>query len=245
MEDTFFSEIVNGHTFMMNLIPEGTFDMGDEHGDLRDACRPVQKGINIAPFYLAEYPVTQALWKAVMVDEDNPSRFKGDSRPVESISWDEVQVFLKALNKTEAAQERQKKDGLLYRLPSEAQWEYAARSGKNEPEIRFAGSNNLKEAGWFTSNSNGETKPVGLKLPNELGLYDMSGNVDEWCADDWKDSLEGTPADGSSRKVKGENRRMVRGGSWGYFGNDCRVALRDWYGSDFRNYFIGFRLARY
>ena len=158
-----------------------------------------------------------------------------------------MQVFLQALNdKTDAARQRHEEDGLKYRLPSEAQWEYAARGGKNQPEIRFAGSRNLKEVGWYDDNSHSETKPVGLKLPNELGLYDMSGNVDEWCADHWQDSLEGIPKDGRPRLLEGQKKAAwFVAGLGTTINNYCRVADRYRYDSNDRYDNIGFRLARY
>lgn len=244
MDPKHFKETINGHTFQMNYIHGGTFDMGDEHGDLGKACGPVQKGINIKPFYLAEYPVTQALWNAVS-KKDNPSYFKGENRPVEIVSWDEAKAFLKDLNNTQAARERREMDGLQYRLPSEVQWEYAAREGKNDPKLLYAGGVNLKEVGWYDKNSHQETNPVGLKLPNEWGLYDMSGNIYEWCEDDWVDTLKGMPKDGSPRKIKDEKKRVVRGGSWYVNDDDGRVADRGWIDSDIRSGYIGFRLARY
>ena len=245
MDPKHFKETINGHTFQMNYIHGGTFDMGDEHGDLGASRGPVQKGINIDSFYLAEFPVTQALWKAAMGEQNNPSHFKGDNRPVETVSWDEAKAFLKDLNNTQAARERREMDGLQYRLPSEVQWEYAAREGKNDPKLLYAGGVNLKEVGWYDKNSHQETNPVGLKLPNEWGLYDMSGNIYEWCEDDWVDTLKGMPKDGSPRKIKDEKKRVVRGGSWYVNDDDGRVADRGWIDSDIRSGYIGFRLARY
>lgn len=245
MDPKHFKETINGHTFRMNYIPGGTFDMGDEHGDLWDDCRPVQKGLKIGSFYLGEFPVTQALWKVVMGEQNNPSHFKGDNRPVETVSWDEAKAFLKDLNNTQAARERREMDGLQYRLPSEVQWEYAAREGKNDPKLLYAGGVNLKEVGWYDKNSHQETNPVGLKLPNEWGLYDMSGNIYEWCEDDWVDTLKGMPKDGSPRKIKDEKKRVVRGGSWYYDVFDSRVAIRFGSYTDARFLNIGFRLARY
>jgi len=188
---------------------------------------------------MAKYPVTQALWLAVM--EENPAYFQGEKRPVENVSWDDAQAFIQKLNE---------RTGEKYRLPTEAEWEFAARGGiygqrDASSMTKFAGSNKLKEVGWYDENSHDETKPVGLKFPNELGLYDMSGNVWEWCEDAWHGSYEGAPEDSSAWITGGDQSlRVVRGGSWYYLSVDCRVAFRNRYYLDDRYGDIGFRLAR-
>ena len=205
-------------------------------------------------FHLCKYPVTQAQWKKIM--GDNPSYFKGDDLPVEQVSWDDAQAFLKKLNATLPAGQKP------YRLPSEAEWEYAAKGGNQSKGFEYAGSNDLKEVGWYWENSgdkplsgnwnwaritanNCKTHPVGRKKPNELGLYDMSGTVWEWCQDVWHEDLKGTPADGSARTSGGDqSRRVVRSGSWNDYSNNCRAAARGGDYTDNRNDFIGFRLAR-
>ena len=131
---------------------------------------------------------------------------------------------------------------MKYRLPSEVQWEYAARGGKNDG-LKYAGSNNLKEVGWYDKNSHYESKPVGKKLPNEFGLHDMSGNVWEWCADNWVDNLNGI-TDDQPREVY-TNLRSVRGGSWYYDDSDCRTAGRNRLDTVSHNLSFGFRIARY
>ncbi|NJL76778.1 MAG: formylglycine-generating enzyme family protein [Saprospiraceae bacterium] len=134
--------------------------------------------------------------------------------------------------------------GENYCLPSEAQWEYAARGGQQSKGFEYAGSHNLKEVGWYKTNSHSETKPVGLKKANELGLYDMSGNVREWCADEWNDDFQNAPKDGSP--AKGDNSEfVVRGGSWIFGANDCSVSVRDRDDSDGRDFDIGFRVSLY
>jgi formylglycine-generating enzyme required for sulfatase activity len=214
-------------------------------GEKRDA-----EEIQVPAFRIGRYPVTQDLWEAVMGAGSNPSGFKGGNRPVEQVSWYDACVFCNRLSEREGltavyyhdkgfTQIYGKKEGEWglpnegavfwdtaahgYRLPTEAEWEYAGRGGEDFP---YAGGNKLKELGWYEENSYGETKPVGLKYPNGFGLYDMSGHVWEWCWDKW------------------EFGRVIRGGSWIYYGNVCRVANRDWYGPDERIPELGFRLAR-
>jgi len=231
----------NGFSFDMIPIEGGTFTMGNNESEHEDE-KPAHP-VTVPDFYLGKYPVTQALWQAVMGKENNPSYFKGLNRPVESVSWDDTQVFLEKLKE---------QTGKTYRLPSEAEWEYAARGGKPSPSGAggqsgaYAGGNKLKEVGWYNDNSHGETKPVGMKLPNELGLYDMSGNVWEWCADVWHDNYDHAPADGSAWLTGGDQgRRVVRGGSWYDDDYYCRVSYRDYYYTDDWYYSIGFRLAGY
>lgn len=238
--ETYTETLPDGTSFEMIKIEGGSFMMGDDESGYSDE-KPAHR-VTVPDFYLAKYPVTQALWQAVM--GENPARFKGADRPVEQVSWDDAQKFIEKLND---------QTGKTYRLPSEAEWEYAARGGKNAlarqeigKDIIYAGGNKLKEVGWYGENSHGETKPVGLKLPNELGLYDMSGNVREWCADVWHSNYEGAPEDGSAWLSGGEqNWRVVRGGSWNYVDLLCRVSFRSWDLTDSGYDYIGFRLAGY
>ena len=167
--------------------------------------------------------------------ELNPSYFKGcSSCPVEQVSWDDVQDFINKLNQM---------TGGKYRLPTEAEWEYAARGGSRSREHKYSGSDSLGSVGWYDDNSSDKTHPVGKKTPNELGLYDMSGNVWEWCSD-WydKDYYSSSPA----RNPKGPGRgshRVRRGGGWGYIARRCRVSIRYISSPDYRHDFLGFRLA--
>jgi molecular chaperone DnaK (HSP70)/formylglycine-generating enzyme required for sulfatase activity len=211
----------------------GNFDMGDVWGDGRNNEKPVHK-VSIRTFLMGKYPVTQAQWEKVM--GDNPSHFKGADRPVEQLSWNDCQEFIKRLNRA---------SGRKYRLPSEAEWEYAARSGGKRE--KWSGTDEKSELGdyvWYRKNRCEETKPVGMKKPNGLGLYDMSGNVWEWCQDVWNDCYEGTPADGSPWE-QGDNPtfRVLRGGSWDNFVRCARTADRNYYVLDYRSYSIGFRLV--
>ncbi len=234
-------------SFNMIFVEGGSFDMGDEHGDLSDADRPVHP-VSLSDFYLAEFPVTQALWRAVAqspegkkfeLDED-PSGFKGDNRPVEQVSWDDIeQKFLPAFRLLTG------KDG--FRLPTEAEWEYAARGGKYCKEgYLYSGSDKLSEVGWHDENSGNETREVGFHYPNQLGFYDLSGNVWEWCADAWDENFYE-----KSKKLgiipdpccKEGGYRVYRGGSSFNEARHCRAAYRAYVGPTFRYGGIGFRLA--
>ena len=201
-----------------------------------------QHPVMVSSFYLGQYPVTQALWKAVM-NSENPFQFQGDDRPVETVSWDDAQGFIQKLN---TLTQNSRPPEHFYCLPSEAAWEYAARGGPYHADgYRYAGSDRLKDVGWFNENSDNETKPVGLKYPNQLGLYDMSGNVFEWCADDWHDHYNEAPKDGSAWMDQPDRGayRVVRGGGWGDGAGYCRAACRSYGGPDYRGGGVGFRLA--
>lgn len=221
----------------MIFVPGGSFMMGDDEGPY-DREKPAHK-VKLTGFFIGKYPVTQALWEALM--GNNPSRFQGNvsgRRPVEQVSWKDAQEFIKALNE---------RTGRAYRLPTEAEWEYAARGGPLKEHYLYAGSDKLKEVGWYDENSHGETKPVGLKCPNGLGLYDMSGNVYEWCQDWYSNSYYQACADkgiveNPAGPVEGD-ARVLRGGLWLDFARDCRVALRNYGWPINRSSYVGFRLA--
>lgn len=210
--------------------------MGDEHGDLEDSCRPVHD-VKIKDFHLCKHPVTQAQWRAVMGDDPQELTFKGcDDCPVERVSWYDVQEFIKKLNK--------KIDG-HYRLPTEAEWEYAARGGTASNKTKYAGSDKIEEVAWYKDYSGRKMQPVMQKKANELGFYDMSGNVLEWCQDVWHENYEGAPKDGSVWLSGGNQiNRVIRGGSW--FGADfySRVSYREYYYADAHDFDIGFRVAQ-
>jgi formylglycine-generating enzyme required for sulfatase activity len=233
-----YIQTLDGYEFPMIFVEGGAFNMGSppDDDDAYDDEKP-QHRVQVSGFCIGKFPVTQALWKAVM-NGKNPSYFQGDDRPVEQVSWDDItNHFLPALRRL---------SGFHYRLPSEAEWEYAARGGKYHAEgYKYAGSDRLKDVGWFKENNNKETKPVGQKQPNQLGIYDMSGNVWEWCEDDWHDNYTGAPED-SSAWINSPNRgtfRVGRGGSWHYAARRCRAAFRDFNTPGTRNGGLGFRLA--
>ena len=191
------------------LIPAGSFQMGSTNGN--DNEKPVHWVRISQPFYLGKYEVTRAEWRSVMGDSFHSEG--ADNLPVEGIYWDDCQAFIRKLNA--------RRDGYIYRLPSEAEWEYACRAGTTGD---YAG--NLDEMAWYRSNSGNQSHPVGQKLPNQWGLYDMHGNVKEWCQDRYHDDYAGVPADGSAWESGVANFRVIRGGSWVDFAGVCRAAFR-------------------
>lgn len=224
---------VNGVSFTMVAVEGGTFTMGataEQGEDALDSEKPAHS-VTLSSYYIGQTEVTQALWKAVM--GNNPSDFKGDDLPVETVSWDDCQEFIRKLNQF---------TGKRFRLPTEAEWEYASRGGKKSRGYRYAGSNAIDEVAWYGSNSGSRTHTVATKQANELGLYDMSGNVWEWCQD-WYGSYSSGSQTNPTGPI-GESNRVQRGGSWGNFARVCISSSRR--GSDNSsncNYGIGFRLA--
>ncbi|MBK8703465.1 MAG: formylglycine-generating enzyme family protein [Saprospiraceae bacterium] len=231
------------------FVEGGSFYMGavKEDQEAYDWEKPDHKVV-VPSFYIGKYPVTQRLWRAVMGGEEQVSYFEGDKRPKTDVSWEDIKVFLESLNNLPEVQvyfQELEPKGTLFRLPTEAEWEFAARGGTKSRGFRYAGSDKLKEVGWYDENSYDETKPVGLKFPNELGLYDMSGNVWEWCEDDWHFGYEGAPDDGKAW-IDVPDRgglRVLRGG--GYFGSprDCRCSSRGDRSPGDRYSSLGFRLV--
>ncbi len=241
----YMETLPNGFSFEMILIEGGVFNMGsaDDDQDAYPFEMPQRIGVQVKAFYLAPFAVTQALWRAVM-GEDAFSQFKGDQRPVDRVSWYGTQRFILALNE----QTEESRDALnlgAYRLPSEAEWEYAARGGNAGGDYRFPGSDHLEEVGWYSDNSNGETHEVGLLKPNQLGLYDLCGNVEEWLEDHWHENYKGAPQDGRAwLKDDPLAPRVQRGGCY-FFEKWCfRIAQRS--GDEPGQYYnarFGFRLA--
>ncbi len=221
---------VNGVTFKMMPVEGGTFTMGatsEQEEPYQDESPTHQ--VTLSSYMIGETEVTQELWKAVM--GSNPAYFKGANRPVEEVNWDDCQEFIKKLNEL---------TGKKFRLPTEAEWEFAARGGNKSNHTRYAGSDNLNNVAWYDENSD-ETHDVATKSPNELGLYDMSGNVWEWCQDlygDYRSSAQTNPTGPSS----GSNR-VLRGGSWSGSAWSCRVSFRYDSNPSFRNFNFGLRLA--
>ena len=221
---------INNTPCPMIFVQGGSFDMG---GHEFDREKPIHQ-VTVPSLYIGQYPVTQKIYSEIM--GENPSLYKGSARPVERVSWNDTQIFLRKLYG---------KTGMAFRLPSEAEWEFAARGGIHAEGHAYSGSDDLKQVGWYDENSGNETKPVGLLLPNELGLYDMSGNVREWCEDQWHGSYENAPADGSAwldSDDKGADR-VIRGGRYFYYAVDCRPAYRNSWHPGYRSSSVGFRVV--
>ena len=215
------------------MIPEGEFYMGSEE---RNSEKPVQEVKINNPFYLGTYPVTQREWNAVMGDNNNPSDFKGDDLPVEQVPWNDVQEFIKKLNEKEGTDK--------YRLPSEAEWEYACRAGTTTRYSFGDDESKLGDYAWYRNNSGDNTHPVGQKKPNPWGLYDLHGNVWEWVQDRWDYSYDGTPTDGSARESGDGALRVIRGGGWYDYARICRSANRDHDDPRARGNCLGFRVLQ-
>jgi formylglycine-generating enzyme required for sulfatase activity len=217
------------HTGMRFVeVPGGSFEIGDQFGEGSDDEKPgwFYGDINIQPFQMGETEVTQAQWRAIM--GSNPSKFKGDQRPVEQVSWNDIQEFIKKLNA---------RSGKGFRLPTEAEWEYACREGGRK--VRYCNGKDEASKSGIHYNG-GETTPVARFSPNSLGLYDMSGNVAEWTCSQYKKSY-----DGSEQKcTDSASSYSLRGGSWTLKPGCVRAASRYSYGPGFRNFYLGFRLAQ-
>ena len=231
---------VGGVTFKMIAVEGGTFTMGatsEQGDDAWDDEKPTHS-VTLSSYSIGETEVTQALWQAVM--GSNPSNFSGSNKPVETVSWNDCQDFIRRLNAL---------TGENFRLPTEAEWEYAARGGNKSRGYKYAGSNNIDNVAWYWDNipsqSSGSagygTQVVATKSPNELGLYDMSGNVWEWCQD-WYGSYSSGSQTNPTGPTSGDSR-VRRGGSWGGNARDCRVSLRGNYGPTIRFSSVGLRLA--
>ena len=224
---------VNGVSFKMIGVEGGTFLMGSADGDddAYDEEKPRHQ-VTLSSFAIGETEVTQELWEAVM--GSNPSDSERPDRPVEMVSWNDCQEFITKLNQL---------TGHTFRLPTEAEWEYAARGGKFSHGYKYAGSNDINEVAWYNGNSVYGTNTVAQKQPNELGLYDMSGNVYEWCQDWYSKSFYANMTWVNPCNTTSASERVCRGGSWNESATDCRVALRNYWPTNFRLNYLGLRLV--
>ena len=224
--------VKDGVSIDMVRVEAGTFTMGatPEMEIYFDWERPTHQVTLTNDYYIGKYEVTQALWQAVM--NSNPSNIKGDNLPVEQVSWNDCHEFISKLNSI---------TGKKFRLPTEAEWEYAARGGRKSQAYQYCGSNNISDVAWYWDNNTGMTHPVGEKLPNELGIYDMSGNVLEWCQD-----LYGAYVSSSQINPKGAvsgTDRVFRSGGWNGVASSCRLSCRSGFAPNVRCNYLGLRLA--
>ncbi|KOP24585.1 sulfatase-modifying factor protein [Hapalosiphon sp. MRB220] len=237
----FVEDLGNGVTLEMVQIPGGKFLMGSTDGEKgRQDDESPQHEVTVPSFFMGKYEVTQAQYQAIM--GNNPSKFKGEKRPVETLSWNDAVEFCKRLSQ---------KTGRTYRLPSEAEWEYAARAGTTTPF--YLGETITTDLANYNGNYTygsapkgeyrGQTTDVGKFSPNFFGLYDMCGNVFEWCLDKYHNNYGQAPKDGSAWLEGGETYRLLRGGSWNYASDCCRSAGRYYYFPGLDNYYLGFRVA--
>ena len=206
--------IINNLINNMVYVEGGTFTMGatsEQGSDADDNEKPIHR-VTLSSYYINRYEVTQAEWKAVM--GSNPSNFKGDDLPVEQVSWNDCQTFIRKLNTL---------TGKNFRLPTEAEWEFAARGGNNSHGYKYSGSDDIGSVAWYIGNSVDKTHPIGHKSPNELGLYDMSGNVWEWCQD-WYGDYSSSFQTNTTGILSGNC--YMRGGCYSNVVWSCRISRR-------------------
>jgi len=226
------SIVFGNHSYRMVYVSGGTFNMGatsEQGSDAYSDEKPVHR-VTVSSYYIGQTEVTQALWQAVM--GSNPSKWKSDNLPVECVSWDDCQTFIEKLNAN---------TGRTFRLPTEAEWEFAARGGNNSRGYKYSGSNYPDDVAWYDSNSGSKTHTVATKQPNELGIYDMSGNVWEWCSD-WYGNYSSSSQTNPTGPNSGSGR-VGRGGGWYFFAGYCRVSYRNFDAPDFRYGHLGLRLV--
>lgn len=223
---------VNGVSFEMVLVEGGTFRMGatSEQEDEAESDEKPVHSVTLSSYYIGKNEVTQALWQAVM--GSNPSCFEGSDLPVEDVSWNDCQEFIQKLNRL---------TGRNFRLPTEAEWEFACRGGNNSRGYKYSGSNNLGSVAWYVGNSGDKTHPVGTKAPNELGIYDMSGNVWEWCGDWYANYTSNSQT--NPKGPQSGSYRVSRGGSWLNIVRFCRSSYRRDNDPTIRFNRLGLRLA--
>jgi formylglycine-generating enzyme required for sulfatase activity len=221
------------------LIPAGEFMMGavPQDKEASDSEKPQHKVRITKPFYMGKYLVTQEEWEKIMVND--PSKFKeaGKKAPVETVSWDDCQEFIKKLNQ---------KEGKTYRLPTEAEWEYSARGGDSGGSTIYTYGNDaskLRDYAWYDGNSGNTKHPVGQKKPNSLGLYDIMGNVFEWCGDWYDDEYYKNCPSADPKGADGGVYRVLRGGSWSENAEDSRLSFRSDQYSVYMDEVVGFRLV--
>ena len=223
---------VNGVSFEMIAVKGGTFTMGatsEQGSDAYDSEKPTHS-VTLNDYYIGKFEVTQELWEAVM--GSNPSWFNGSNLPVEQVSWNDCQEFITKLNGL---------TGKNFRLPTEAEWEYAARGGNRSGGYKYSGGNNINDVAWYDDNSGFKTHAVGTKSPNELGIYDMSGNVLEWCQD-WYGSY-GSGSQTNPQGASSGSDRVIRGGCWLNDARFCRVSYRSNGTPSDRGRSLGFRVV--
>ncbi|MCA2552205.1 MAG: SUMF1/EgtB/PvdO family nonheme iron enzyme [Microcystis sp. M04BS1] len=228
----FTERLPNRITLEMVSLLAGQFLMGSPDNDPdAESWEKHQHLVKVNSFAIGKYPITQAQYEAVM--GTNPSNFVNNPQnPVEKVSWNDAQAFCQKLSQI---------TGKTYRLPTEAEWEYACRAGTTTRYYFGDDANQLGDYAWYRKNSQGTTHPVGQKKPNAWGLYDMSGNVWEWCEDNWHNSYKNAPSDGSAWLINDNNRHIIRGGSWFVIPRNCRSAYRSTY--DNRSSDYGFRVV--
>ncbi len=236
-KESIFTEKLTQMRFV--LVKGGTFQMGGKGFYNERRIHSVM----LSDFYIAITEVTQKQWQKIT--GENPSNFKGENLPVENVSWEDCQEFIKKLNQ---------KTGQKFRLPTEAEWEFAAKGGNKSQHFLYAGSNNIEEVAWYFENSNDSTHIVATKKPNELGIFDMAGNVGEWC-EDWfyphsyyeSDSLEINPVwkfpDEYDIMYRGGAKRSLRGGFWNEEAEYCRSTCRSMANPDYHESDVGCRLV--
>lgn len=224
--------MVNGVSFCMVEVDGGSFMMGCASKRSKNCSRDEKPlhSVMLNDYYIGETEVTQELWETVM--GYNPSHFVGKDRPVEQVSWEDAQDFIAKLNKL---------TGKIFRLPTEAEWEFAAKGGTKTQGYKYSGSNKIKKVACFVKTSNRESASVKSRKPNELGIYDMSGNVKEWCSD-WKAPYSSSEEKNPTGAEVG-TLRILRGGGWINDDKDCRVINRDGGKPEFSYRSCGFRLA--
>ena len=224
---------VGGVSFKMIAVEGGTFLMGSPESDTEayDDEKP-QHEVTLSNYYIGETEVTQELWEAVM--GSNPSEFKGPKLPVEKVSWNDCQTFIGKLNE---------KTGKTFRLPTEAEWEYAASGGKKSKGYTYSGSNTIGNVAWYYDNRGKTTHEVGTKQANELGIYDMTGNVMEWCQDWYGETYYEKSSTTDPQGPASGTSRVLRGGSWGSGAQSCRVAYRIYFNPGGRFNDDGLRLV--